>query len=874
MRQVWSKKYPLILSFLLPGLLVAFYFAIRGAFPFGSSSVLTVDLGQQYIDFFAYLRQTLLGNPGQLFYAFNKGLGGDMFGVFAYYLLSPFNLLVVLFPADLLDVAVFVIMILKISTAGLTMGWYAKRHAITGLMIPTFGLAYALSGWMLANSFNLMWLDAAILLPLIIQSLETLLNGGRVFAYIGWLTAAFIVNFYTGYMIAIFLVLYTGYWLGSHAVSWRQTAHAGLRFAWASILAGMNSAVVLLPTWFQLAQSKGTYTVKTIQWRFEYAPDRLLSKMLPGSFNFDQMPSGYPNFYIGALGFVLAILFFISRHQTWRQKMAAALVTAFLVLSCMFEPLDLMWHGFQFPVWYPYRFTFILCFWLLSLGISTLQKHQSALSFRTLVILLIVFGLIDGDVALHLNHYNFLTIGHLIFGIGTLLLVLVWLSLDHRRPFWFGFAIVLVDMSGSLILTLNQLAYLDHHAYHDYAAALIQGARTINQTDNGFFRIGKTTIRTRNDPMTGNYRGADQFNSLLEPATPQFFGQIGQPEDDGSVAYTNGTLITDSLLGIKYFLTPTHTCAALPDAGQRPDLKWYQQLRQVGPWQVLKSPFAQQLGFAADKALLNQQLYSDTPLANQSFILQAALGKNTTPYFTALPLPSPTLTGVRRVTTGTNPTFAKSGSGPHTVTYQFQPQTGKTYVLTLGSHFANHLVTLKQNGKTVTLPESFNDTITVNVTPANAAEIQTLTFQLNKKEAWFENIGLYQADTEQLIQDLTQLQTGGWHVTHVTATTLAANITIHKQNQMLQTTIPTAPGWQVKVNGQPVKPKTSLGIFTALPLKPGHYHITMRYRPPLLGWGSLITIAGVLLTFCWWLVTSRKKRTGIIEAKRRTIIGK
>ena len=874
MRQVWSKKYPLILSFLLPGLLVAFYFAIRGAFPFGSSSVLTVDLGQQYIDFFAYLRQTLLGNPGQLFYAFNKGLGGDMFGVFAYYLLSPFNLLVVLFPADLLDVAVFVIMILKISTAGLTMGWYAKRHAITGLMIPTFGLAYALSGWMLANSFNLMWLDAAILLPLIIQSLETLLNGGRVFAYIGWLTAAFIVNFYTGYMIAIFLVLYTGYWLGSHAVSWRQTAHAGLRFAWASILAGMNSAVVLLPTWFQLAQSKGTYTVKTIQWRFEYAPDRLLSKMLPGSFNFDQMPSGYPNFYIGALGFVLAILFFISRHQTWRQKMAAALVTAFLVLSCMFEPLDLMWHGFQFPVWYPYRFTFILCFWLLSLGISTLQKHQSALSFRTLVILLIVFGLIDGDVALHLNHYNFLTIGHLIFGIGTLLLVLVWLSLDHRRPFWFGFAIVLVDMSGSLILTLNQLAYLDHHAYHDYAAALIQGARTINQTDNGFFRIGKTTIRTRNDPMTGNYRGADQFNSLLEPATPQFFGQIGQPEDDGSVAYTNGTLITDSLLGIKYFLTPTHTCAALPDAGQRPDLKWYQQLRQVGPWQVLKSPFAQQLGFAADKALLNQQLYSDTPLANQSFILQAALGKNTTPYFTALPLPSPTLTGVRRVTTGTNPTFAKSGSGPHTVTYQFQPQTGKTYVLTLGSHFANHLVTLKQNGKTVTLPESFNDTITVNVTPANAAEVQTLTFQLNKKEAWFENIGLYQAHTEQLIQDLTQLQTGGWHVTHVTATTLAANITIHKQNQMLQTTIPTAPGWQVKVNGQPVKPKTSLGIFMALPLKPGHYHITMRYRPPLLGWGSLITIAGVLLTFCWWLVTSRKKRTGIIEAKRRTIIGK
>ena len=46
-----------------------------------------------------------------------------MFGVFAYYLLESHSTwLVVLFPADLLDVAVFVIMILKISTGGLDDG--------------------------------------------------------------------------------------------------------------------------------------------------------------------------------------------------------------------------------------------------------------------------------------------------------------------------------------------------------------------------------------------------------------------------------------------------------------------------------------------------------------------------------------------------------------------------------------------------------------------------------------------------------------------------------------------------------------------------------------------------------------------------------
>ncbi|HAJ55436.1 MAG TPA: hypothetical protein DCL56_12430, partial [Lactobacillus sp.] len=79
------------------------------------------------------------------------------------------------------------------------------------------------------------------------------------------------------------------------------------------------------------------------------------------------------------------------------------------------------------------------------------------------------------------------------------------------------------------------------------------------------------------------------------------------------------------------------------------------------PWKILRSPFAQQIGFAASTDLLKQQLYSDTPVANQSFILQAALGKDTDPYFSALPLPEPTLSGVRRTTSNGTSTFTKVG---------------------------------------------------------------------------------------------------------------------------------------------------------------------------------------------------------------------
>ena len=91
-----------------------------------------------------------------------------------------------------------------------------------------------------------------------------------------------------------------------------------------------------------------------------------------------------------------------------------------------------------------------------------------------------------------------------------------------------------------------------------------------------------------------------------------------------------------------------------------------------------------------------------------------------------------------------------------------------------------------------------------------------------------------------------------------TATTVEATINILHDHQMLQTTIPTAPGWHVKVDNRPVTVKKSLGIFMAMPLKPGQHVITMRYIPPLLGWGAVITVTGLCLTACWYVVDKRR----------------
>ena len=65
-------------------------------YPFGKNSLLTVDLAGQYIAFFNAFKNILDGSIN-MFYSFSKTLGGNMYGLLTYYLMSPFNLLLVFF---------------------------------------------------------------------------------------------------------------------------------------------------------------------------------------------------------------------------------------------------------------------------------------------------------------------------------------------------------------------------------------------------------------------------------------------------------------------------------------------------------------------------------------------------------------------------------------------------------------------------------------------------------------------------------------------------------------------------------------------------------------------------------------------------------
>lgn len=93
---LWNKRI-YFLVFIIPVFIMFAVYALFKVHPFGPNSVLVLDLNGQYVYYYEAFRDFIHGGD-ELFYNWSRNLSGEMFGVFAYYLASPFMLIICLLP--------------------------------------------------------------------------------------------------------------------------------------------------------------------------------------------------------------------------------------------------------------------------------------------------------------------------------------------------------------------------------------------------------------------------------------------------------------------------------------------------------------------------------------------------------------------------------------------------------------------------------------------------------------------------------------------------------------------------------------------------------------------------------------------------------
>ncbi|KRN29708.1 hypothetical protein IV38_GL000596 [Lactobacillus selangorensis] len=880
MRFKKKRSWPIFLyglSFALPLLIMGIYAIYRGVFPFGKSSWLTVDLGQQYIDFFAYFRSTLLHHPSTFLYSFSKALGGGMIGSWAYYLMSPFNLILLLTPGKWLTFGVVLVILLKYACSGWSFAFFLRKSKLLdGLWVPAFATAYALMGFTIANQLNLMWLDAVVFLPLIALGIQELFVPHHFLRYPLMLGALLIVNYYMGWMVCLFSILYFIWQLAIHRGPLKRQLQVIGKFIGGSLLAGGIGAWLLLPSFFDLLQGKGQYTVHTLNWKLEYKPFKLLAKFVVGAFNFDQMPKGQPNLFIGMLPLVAALLYFMQKRYAWQERLTALVITAFLIASLFVEPLDLLWHGGQFPVWYPYRFSYIVSFWLLVVAARALSHHPD-IKLWQLIVCSSLFAAMMIYLMDTLKHISYLKTDQVLisFGFGACALLLLAVGI-RRSPIYQGLILLLavVEMTTNAYMSLNNISYLTQSDYAAYTSQLQKEVNKLPENTHRFYRVGKTFNRTKNDALETGYYGASHFNSVLEAQVPTFMGNIGQPSGYGVVNYSNGTLWTDALLDMKYYLAAK---AAKPIGSEvikplftadtnKPDLAYYRLQSADTNSSIYKNPYALSLGFAASANALTERPVADQPITEQTNMFHSLISATTSqsPLYAAVPFDETVLHNVKRDSNFNDANYTKvDSSKPASVDFYFTPQTDEPYYLTLGNNLSGNVVNLQLNGETLTQYSPFNDPVVINVAAGQKGQRQKLTISFTKDKTWLQDLQLYQFQLSTFDAGIAKLKQHPLKISHFSNNKITGTITTTKQQPLLMTTIPYNQGWHLKVDGKAVATKRVFKMFLAAKLKPGHHQIELTYWPPYLTLGMVISllslgIVGVLWKQPAWLPKKKK----------------
>ena len=858
MEKTMTKKRYYTLSILIPAVMILAIFLLFTITPFGNRTWLTIDLGQQYVDFFSYYQDTLLHHPEHFFYSFSKSIGGEMVSLWAYYLLSPFNLLFLLIPRSAIAMGVSLLIFLKlvsctVSFAVLLDVKFKQRNWTTLL----FALSYGFMSYLSANQFNVMWLDALIGLPLIILGVDALLQKRNPLYYVFPLSLTILSNYYTGYMICLFLGLYFpyAYLTANDSFSWKSFIKQFGRFIFYSVLSVGLITVILLPTFYSLLGSKGTAT--TIAWslKSEYNPLLMASKLFIGSFDFHEMQKGYPNIFVGSLALFSFLCYFKEKKIARSQRLYALFITVIILISFNIEMFDKLWHAGQLPNWYSYRFSFLFSFWMVFLGYQLALKKTAVGIRETFVYFFLV--LVTG-IGFILFPQDYLQGWQIALGFGLSMGILYSLILigrgkaSHQK---FLISFVVIELLLNSIITLSRLGYVMNSEFSAYQSSLQNWSTVLRPAENKFYRSEKTILRSKNDSLQVPTYGVSHFSSTFEKETERFFDALGVRQGNAYVNYSNGTLLTDALLGIKNTFIET-TDATYNERWVRKDLEDFSTIASFDEGHIVTNPNALSIAYPMKAILKSMKVPTNHPITMQNQLANALSGTTSpkniftkVPYETTFENISDSPVVYQRVQLEDNTRYG-------TITLTFTPETEDPIYLEMSGTMGEEDLEMALNGEPYAFYPVQSKPVLLSVAKNQKGHPQTLQIIVRADGFEFSKLSLYSLNTTLLNERLEQTKAQELKLETFSATHFAGTMDVLEDSTVL-TTIPYSTGWKVWVDGQEVETYKILDSLLGFTISKGTHRIEYRYTTPFLLEGSLVSIVSLLLLI--FVLYKRKK---------------
>ena len=812
---IWS-----MLAFGIPFLASIAILACFGIYPFGDNCILHVDMYHQYCPFFMEMQEKLT-TGGSLLYSWNLGLGSDYVSLYAYYLASPLNWLLILCPKAYVIEFMTLITVIKIALGGLFFFWYIKEHfrlvgedgrfrLNTVLPALVFSTAYAFSGYVATYSWNIMWMDAVALAPLIILGLERLVKKNKPALYYVTLSIAIISNFYISMLICIFLVLY---FIILFIEQRKGKLRACFSFALYSLLAGGTGAILLIPEALVLSKTAadgGSFPEK-MEWYFGILEE--LTRMCALAEPYTTGGEHWPGIYSGTFTIFFVILYIFNGKIKWKEKIPRLLLAALLLVSFANNWLNFIWHGFRFPNSLPGRQAFLFIFLMLAMGFDAYKKRKGTKIWHILLAVLLCAGMLVGGAYVtdpEITDPKAILITGVFIAAYAICLIVARAEDGYIRGAMGAFAFtlalceVIINMAGTGFYSLSRTAYTEK--MEEYAVLLDMARQDADEEGTHiFYRVEDTERKTKNDDSLYGYASGTIFSSLMNIDVSRFYQSVYMEGGKNYYCYNGATPLVSSMLSVKYMLSDN-------DEGSN-------SLRQLvgnhGGYYLYENKYCLPLGFMmSEEAIENWDNSGEYSKIWQINSLALALGAEE-----------------ELLSEAQYQTDPKEGETTITV-----EEDGFYYAYYKDSCAADTL-SMSINGGAITRFGKTTHRYLFEVGECKAGD--RITFSNTKKLSI--DFMLYKMDMDSLDTAYDSLSAQTFEMEEYTDTSLKGHIKVEEAGRLIFT-IPNEEGWTLMVDGKQALPEDFKDTFISINLTEGEHDISLTYMTPGLETGAIISI--------------------------------
>lgn len=829
----------------IPGLItcavIVFIYVFKGIWPFGANRIDYFDNMQQVAPLYAHLWDWMHGKAS-LWFDWYTGFGTNVsMSISAFSMLSPFNLLLYLFPRTLILESISILTLVKMIFMAVAMYAYInkKYNSLSYNMKVVFSLMYTFCGYtVLYGSCFTPWMDIVALFPLLMLAYENMMQTGKKLFYIIMVAIIFIINYYLGAMSLVYIFLISGAYVLLMSKKEKIKEHAwnlGI-----GTVAGLGlSCFVLVPVMMQLSGSqRGGSGQGIVSQYIGWIKSAIISDGQMAAFQRWMMLYGMA---FAAAVIIMGLKKFKEEKNTIRYMISLLLIS---LLPIVVEGINLMWHFGSYNG-YTLRNGYIVAFTLITVAAYFAQRmfEEVTADKKQLVKQLVIFVVAAAVYAVIYNIIpsNDIILAAFILFIAIFIAAFIFYNKKLKKDgIGFDFntiiAIVAIEVfigAYSLIGPPKFYEYMPYQ-YGDYFQLANEVKDSLDIEESVTERIVNPDISLNaNYPLILRRSAMSSFTAALQSDTQSYSKKFGYSKYFLWLLDSGGTVFTNSLFHVTQAVNVNEL-----------DSQMYTAVRSDGDYTLYDANYKLPFAMSVNKNITRQDFSGNWEDLHNIFY--KALTNDTQDIVNGMSYTKKESSVIREYNVRAD---GKQAVYINIVDVNNRNTDANASWLISSMH-------IYVNGEAVLVPTLGDVKNTAYFTDYNnnlvylgTFENENFTIRVEYDDPWYlkvSEVSFAGLDMDKM-QSLVDKHADDYCETSYTSDSLTVKLNGSGVNNMALIPVVYSDNWNVKVNGKKVKAKSVCGFFTGVDIHAGENVIEMTFEPKGKKAGMLISLATLIM---------------------------